>query len=152
MSDLKNILGPEEYKEVGKRLEYRVAKIKEKKREKQRLEREKIEKRKTLMDHLYSLHSDKLCQNYLGLVGRFPVYKFRGVNLYFEPDGIYISRRGRFGTFPFNEGYVSQEISCGMGGTDIIEYKIEDLVQDIDKFKVEVSKKLRKKFLKAIRK
>ena len=143
MSDLKDILNPEEYNEIGKKLEYRIAKIEEKEREKQRLETEIKDKRKTIMDYLHSIHSDGLCQKYLKLVGRFPVYKFRTGNLYFKSDGIYIK------DFPFNEGHFSKKIECGMGGYDFIQYKIEDMVKNIEDFKRTVSENVHKEFKNA---
>ncbi|MFC1710912.1 hypothetical protein ACFLZJ_02030 [Nanoarchaeota archaeon] len=143
MTGLQDILDSETYKELKSRL---VDAIKRKEDSEEVKERTK-DKRKEIMKYLQDLYSDELCKKYIALKGDLPIYKISFTQkIVFRPDGIYL--RVGIEDVPFDEGYGSREVNCGMGGTSTREYEIEEIIGNTKRFKKEVTENICRKLKK----
>lgn len=154
MSNLKDILGEDEYNNMGEELENRLKNINQRKKELDVKEKKKLNdkefRRKVIMGFLISIYEDPLCQRYIELNGSLELGNSmfeRIPKIGFKSNGIYLKVYSQNFPFPY-EGKGTIKVSCGMGGSYTKNYKIEDYVRNISKFKQIVTKSVAKKIRK----
>lgn len=152
---LKKILGEGSYKALNEKLreglaERKMAEMMRKQeaerkaseRSQRQLQRESL--REEALKFLKEILQDQTFRDYLEIEGSLKVY---GTGLW---KGVVLSKKGIFykdglnSYLDFNDGHSKVEVDCGMGGSKIEDYGLEDFVGNIQEFKGEVEKNVRK--------